>query len=729
MELSWFKSLTNTNAVRKALDFDEAVALLTTPVEVAKKEAAPMYSPALYNGNTKRSNANVIGVSALVVDFDNQQAGVPTAPADALPNLPDDIAYIWHSTFSATEEKPKWRLIIPFSRPVLPAEWGWVAKGGLYMLGNDDGIDRSTSDISRAFFVMSHPPGGVSAAGFRAGEYLDPQYLLDQIDAPVLEMTGTVRAMPAARPNPCTGTARRAPTERQCTGEPGTGRNNRLRAVVAAMYGRGESIEDVVRELLRTDAEHTPPLFADPAESQYAGIPPHVGAMKFAVSIISSIETKRAREGLPSPFTAVPEPEPAPAAEPDFIILPDHVLNPGGYLQVMTDWINATSIRRQPVLALAATIAAFGTILGRKVKTETNLRTNLYVVGIGETSCGKEHARQCVKELFSAAGCEEYIGPENLASDSGLLTAVHKQESMLLAIDEIGWLLKSVTSQYAKSYMRNIAQVLMQLHSSAGGIMMGKSYADKERKQENIQQPNVCLYGTSVPSRFYAALTRDEVEDGFIPRLLIFESDDPSPKKQRVRQTPPPAELVKYVQYWHNQRSFKEIGFRIPVPREIVNTESATTAFAEFETYVSEQAALCRPRGTAGLWGKTEATAMQLAMIYAVTQDAETTEITDDAALWAIDLVKVLTHRLVMMAEKSLNTNQYEADVKKVLRIIYEYGKDGVSRKELVRRCQWVPRRVFDEVLVMLEESEQIRKEVKSRGQGNGKSPTIYYSA
>lgn len=725
IELSWFKSLTNTEAQRRSLDWDAAVQLLTTPLEVAAKEAAPLYSPALYNGTPRRSNVNVVGMSALVLDFDNDHAGVPTAPDDALSNLPDDISYIWHSTFSATEDKPKWRLVIPFSRIVDPREWMWIVKGSLQMMGNDDGLDKSSGDLSRAFFVMSCPPGGVRASGFRAGILLDPQYLLDQADAPPLDLSTPLHGAVASSPRPAKQSGKV------------TGRNNILRGVVTAMLGRSESWDKIISEILKVDATHNPPLFSDPSEPQYSGLPPEVGAMSFVTSIVKSIALARAKQGLPPELprnTEIQVEEPEEEIEEDTFpgTMPEYLLNPGGFLQEMTDWINAGAHRKQPILALGAAIATMGTIMGRKVKTETNLRTNLYIVGIGETSCGKEHARQCIKSLFHASECEDYLGPENLASDSGLLVAVHNQPAMLLMIDEIGWLLKAVTSQYAKPYMKNIAQVLMQLHSSAGSVMKGKTYADKERKQENIQQPNVCLYGTSVPGRFHAALTRDEVEDGFVPRMVVFESEDPSPPRRRIKNIPPPENLIQLVRYWHdlpvgNQSAFGKLaGYAaVPDPREVVCTTDADAIFSEFEEFVREQANECRPRGVAGLWGKTEAMALQLALIHALSLNPEGRFIEAVSAEWAIGSMTYLTKKMVRMAEKNLNANQYEADVKKVLQIIYEQGKEGMKRSALLRRCQWMPKRVFDEVMVLLEETAQVRK-IKKRDGVRGPEVTGY---
>lgn len=442
----------------------------------------------------------------------------------------------------------------------------------------------------------------------------------------------------------------------------------------------------------------------------------------FVTSIVKSTALARARQGLPPELPGnreEQEADPVPVEEqPEPGNMPDFLLHPGGFLEEMTDWINAGAHRPQPILALGAALAAMGTVMGRKVRTESNLRTNLYIVGIGETSCGKEHARQCIKALLSAAECDEYLGPENLASDSGLLVAVYKQPAMLLMIDEIGWLLKSITSQYSKPYMKAIAQVLMQLHSSAGGVMKGKSYADKERKQENIQQPNVCLYGTSVPGRFHSSLTRDEVEDGFVPRMLVFESEDPAPKRRRVRTIPPPERLVQLVRYWHERRISCQSTFsrmagnpEVPDPRELRLDSEAEEAFNLFEEFVREQAAEARPRGVAGLWGKTEATAVQVAMIHALSLDPEAKFIGKASAEWGIDLVSFLTRKMVRMAERNLNANQYEADVMMVLKVIEQAG-GKIGHTALRDRCRRFSQNQFRDIMATLAEAGRVVEEV-----------------
>ena len=86
-----------------------------------------------------------------------------------------------------------------------------------------------------------------------------------------------------------------------------------------------------------------------------------------------------------------------------------------------------TAKRPQPVLALGASLCALGALMGRKYRTASNIRSNLYVVGIAESGAGKNHSRVVINELFRRANLLQYLGGNKIASGSGLLTALMRQ--------------------------------------------------------------------------------------------------------------------------------------------------------------------------------------------------------------------------------------------------------------------------------------------------------------
>jgi hypothetical protein len=149
----------------------------------------------------------------------------------------------------------------------------------------------------------------------------------------------------------------------------------------------------------------------------------------------------------------------------------------------------------------------------------------------------------------------------------------------------------------------------------------------------------------------------------------------------------------------------------VPDPRELRLDSEAEEAFSLFEEFVREQASEARPRGVAGLWGKTEATAVQVAMIHALSLDTEAKFIGKASAEWAIDLVSFLTRKMVRMAERNLNANQYEADVMMVLKVIEQSG-GRIGHTALRDHCRRFNQNQFRDIMSTLAEAGRVVEEV-----------------
>ena len=92
----------------------------------------------------------------------------------------------------------------------------------------------------------------------------------------------------------------------------------------------------------------------------------------------------------------------------------------GGVIADMMTLMVTTAKRPQPVLALGASLCAIGALMGRKYRTESNTRSNLYVVGIAESGAGKNHSRMVINELFRKANLLQYLGGNKIALGRGL---------------------------------------------------------------------------------------------------------------------------------------------------------------------------------------------------------------------------------------------------------------------------------------------------------------------
>ena len=86
--------------------------------------------------------------------------------------------------------------------------------------------------------------------------------------------------------------------------------------------------------------------------------------------------------------------------------VPPELLEVDGALQLFVDYATATAVSPQPFLALGAALCLVGAVAGRRYRTPTDLRSNLYAIGIADSGGGKDHARRCAKRALYAAGLE-----------------------------------------------------------------------------------------------------------------------------------------------------------------------------------------------------------------------------------------------------------------------------------------------------------------------------------
>lgn len=123
----------------------------TEAEEKVAKESQRLFSPAVFQG--KRKKINVQHVSFGVLDFDHLEPERADQLLDKWHRAPE--AWCAYSTWSHSAEESAFRLVVPFSRPVLPAEWDvvWSALQGYW----GGAADTQARDSSRIYFEPSCP--------------------------------------------------------------------------------------------------------------------------------------------------------------------------------------------------------------------------------------------------------------------------------------------------------------------------------------------------------------------------------------------------------------------------------------------------------------------------------------------------------------------------------------------------------------------------------------------
>jgi hypothetical protein len=416
---------------------------------------------------------------------------------------------------------------------------------------------------------------------------------------------------------------------------------------------------------------------------------------------------------------------PAGAVPVDPGPFPEDLLAVPGFVGEVVAHTLATAFRPQPVLALGAALALLGTLTGRKICDEINSRTNVYCLGVCPSGGGKERTRQVNKEILLLAGAAELVGPEGLASHAGLISAVEQQPAILFQLDEIGRLLRTLAEPGRAPHLYHIVTNLMKLFTSAGSVYIGDAYADPKRNKV-IHQPHACLWGTTVPLSLYEGLTAENVSDGFLSRVMIFEAPSEPVPKQRPAVSPVPPAILQTARWWLELQPSGNLHAEHPVPRVVAATPQAQQAFETLDREAeAAQFALGEPLGT--LWTRTTEKARKLALLYACSRQADAPLVDEAAASWACTLSRYLTRRLIYLASQWVAENPFDARRKRVLRLIAAAGEQGLSRSELYAKTRALTTRERAEVLEALLLCGDIREVASPLGRRG--APGVRYVA
>jgi len=416
---------------------------------------------------------------------------------------------------------------------------------------------------------------------------------------------------------------------------------------------------------------------------------------------------------------APPNPTPRVVEQP----FPRSAIEAPGFVGEFVDWCCRTAIYPQPQLAVAGALSLLGAICGRKISgPDGQLRTNIYILGVAPAGSGKEHIRRCVKQLLLAADRPDYSGPERLVSSAGLVAVVKKHKSILLMLDEIGKLLATMQDQ-RQVHLYAIGSVMLQMYTSSDILWIGDAYAD-ERKTPKIEQPNLCLFGTTTGSSLWPKLSLDNVSDGLLPRMGLVEGSYVDPRQPEHLGVP--NALVQRVLAWDYRGDL-----------ETANPAAVQAQYDEdaISRHFAHMQAIARRRKDedeyrSAIWTRVAERTGKLALLFACSRaeaGPETVKVALADVDRAVELSNWMARRLIdrVAGYQVCATNPIERDVAKVLQIIRQCGP--ISRRDLSRKTQWLRRRERDEIVTSLMESEQIACSISAVKIGNGAEKLVEF--
>ncbi|MBX3452493.1 MAG: bifunctional DNA primase/polymerase [Planctomycetaceae bacterium] len=410
-----------------------------------------------------------------------------------------------------------------------------------------------------------------------------------------------------------------------------------------------------------------------------------VSPLQAEESVDISALVERAVETSPSPRIEVAsDNEPIDPSSADPGPIPTEFLRVPGFISEVMDFSLETAPYPNQPLAFGGALALQAFLGGRRVRDQADNRTNLYLLSLAHSSSGKDWPRRINTRILHAIDQANSLG-EHFASGEGLQDALYVTSCMLFQTDEIDGLLQSINKAKDARY-EGILSTLLTMYSAAASVFPMRRKAGKDQG-DTIEQPCLVIYGTAIPTHYYAALSERMLTNGFFARMLIIEAGKRGEGQEpKIAELPP--RILETATYWANFNPGKgNLGKFFPIPHIVRYTDEAQSLLIDARRQCEHEYAAAEDRGDAvgtTVWGRTNEHIRKLALLYAISADHRQPSINVEAASWATQFATYQTRRMLFMAQSHVADNPFHAECLKLLKKLRDAG-GRMGRNKLMR--------------------------------------------
>lgn len=420
--------------------------------------------------------------------------------------------------------------------------------------------------------------------------------------------------------------------------------------------------------------------------------------------------------------------------------IPDHLLTIPGVLGQAVSHYNATSTRYQPQYAVQTALALGSVVLGRYWQTESDNFSSLYLVNLGATGRGKEFGRTFLDRVLEEAGLGGLVGPMKYASEAAIMGELAWKPRHVTVYDEFGRLLSS-TGSSGNTNLRDAQTLLMSIFGQLGGTARPTAYSTNGKTAQQIEamrnqkvvRPAITILGLSTPETFFDALSQDDVANGFLNRLLVVNSRQP----RRVEKSKPwkrtPRELLSWIgAYGRYGDGFVDVESPTEVDAaEVIEfTTGAHRRLDEIEQEVIDYQDHYESVSMDGMFSRSREIAMRISLIVALS--CEKKRIDEKCLNWAWDYVLFYTKEMMENTKRMMGASPHVRIAEKVAAVVEEAGPKGMTIRDIGRKVhdfKKLDKRGNDEVLHMITTHHDIMMRSKMGGDDEKKRgrPSIRY--
>jgi hypothetical protein len=363
-----------------------------------------------------------------------------------------------------------------------------------------------------------------------------------------------------------------------------------------------------------------------------------------------------------------------------------------GVLGLIENYYNVTARIPQPQFAQQMAFGVLSVILGRRFKTIFDDYSSLYFLNIAPSACGKEHIKKTTEKLLTACDMDHLLVGDGYTSGSAVLSSLKETPVQMSIIDELGHYLEA-TNNKNNHIGRTANTTLMECIGRLDGMVRSKNYSTHTNKVDSnyaIKNPAITIQSMTTPTTFYDNLSVEMIKDGFFGRFITHHSKMPRVVPRKIRPIPVPIPFRTWVETLNARihdpvnafQNYSVIGDQVVLDV----AEDAEQVLNDFSAEMIELMNQLEPQGLDSLVGRYGEFSGRLALIIALSNDANAQAVQIDDAKFATDYMRARALETIADVTENLTGSNYQASKKEILNAIRS-TPNGVTERDMHRKA------------------------------------------
>lgn len=355
---------------------------------------------------------------------------------------------------------------------------------------------------------------------------------------------------------------------------------------------------------------------------------------------------------------------------------------PEGLLKDIANYSLATAFYPLQEASFCSALALLSGIAGRAYQTPTHSGLNLWMILVGDTSCGKDEYQSCMNRVIGSLekrglkSLSKIMGGE-LVSGPAMEQVFSDRKRYISYMPEFGDLFKVLVNPHAPDHVRTLNRGLLNSYNAAGlhGALRARRKAQgTDNGVELIERPCLVLAGESTPEALYGSMGTRELATGFLQRFILVDvpKSSWSMKENERSSKAPPKELLDKLEQLVVLCDGMEVEQRKGKDHIVVDgTPEALAILHKYRSEKRKEIMAC-PDGLARkeVINRAGLKALRIASLLAVSADMHAPQITAEHARWAIRFVDTMDNEMLARfssGEVGSGQSKQEAEIKKAM--------------------------------------------------------------